>query len=153
MDPIFFLGQAGMFVPILVSTQIWAGIGMGAIIYLAAIAGINPEMYEAAMIDGSSRFQNAIYITLPSIRPTITILFILSMARILQNGLEPVLLLHNSLTLSRAQTIELFVFTEGINRVQFSLGAAIGFFQNFIGFILVLLTNFTAQKISDQGLF
>ena len=149
----YFLGDPKAFVPVLISAQVWAGVGWSSIVYLAAIAAIDQEMYESAAIDGINRFQNVIYITLPSIAPTITILFILSMSGIMTAAFDPVFNLKNNLNLATSQTIELYIYTQGLEQAKYSYSAAISFFQNVIGLIFVLGTDFIAKKINGQGLF
>jgi len=152
-EPYYFLGDPKAFVPILTSTGIWAGVGWSAIVYLAAIAGIDQELYESAAIDGTNRLQNALYITLPSITPMITILFILSMQGILSAGFDMVYNLKNNLNQSTSLTMEVYVFEQGIMGARYSYAQAIGLFQQAIGLCFVFLTNFIVKKINDQGIF
>jgi len=149
----YFLGDPNAFTTILISASIWAGIGWSSIIYLAAITNIDQEMYESAALDGSSRFQNVIYITLPSILPTITILFILGMRGIMNTGFDPVFNLQNPLNLPASQTIETYIYDQGIVQARYSYSSAISFFQSMIGLVFVFLTNWGSKKMSGQGIF
>lgn len=151
--PQYFMGNPYAFVQILISAMLWQGIGWGSIVYLAAIAGIDQEMYEAAEIDGASRFQRVWYITLPSITPMITILFILSLRSVLAAGFDPVYNLQNSLNISRSQTIETYVFEQGLINAKYGYSAAVGLFQNLIGLVFLFGTNFIIKRINDQGIF
>ncbi|SFD49481.1 putative aldouronate transport system permease protein [Paenibacillus catalpae] len=139
------------------STYVWSGIwqetGYGAVIYLAALASVNPELYEAAKIDGATRLQKIRYIDLPGIRSTIIILMILSVGGLLSVGFEKVYLLQNNLNLSRSEIISTYVYKAGLVNADFSFAAAIGLFNAIIGLILISIVNYTARKVSDNSLF
>ncbi|WP_435164944.1 ABC transporter permease [Paenibacillus glycanilyticus] len=139
------------------STYVWSGIwqetGYGAVIYLAALASINPELYEAAKIDGATRLQKIRYIDLPGIQSTIIILMILSVGGLLSVGFEKVYLLQNNLNLSRSEIISTYVYKAGLVNADFSFAAAIGLFNAIIGLILISIVNYTARKVSDNSLF
>lgn len=152
-SPIQFLTTAGWFRTIYVGSGIWQSVGWGSIIYLAALAGVDTEMYEAAVIDGAGRFKQMIYITLPSITPTITIMLIMALGRIMNVGFEKVLLLYNGSTYETADIIATYVYRQGMESGQFSYATAVGLFQGVIGFIFVIATNKIAKKLSDTSLW
>lgn len=152
-NPPNVLGSAGGFSSIYVWSGIWQETGYGAVIYLAALAGVNPELYEAARIDGASRLQKIWYIDLPGIRPTIIILLILSMGGLLGVGFEKVYLLQNNLNLSNSEIISTYVYKTGLLDANFSFSAAIGLFNSGISLILITVVNFVARRLSDTSLF
>lgn len=157
MDPVRFLSEARFFRPIYVTTNIWKGVGFSAIIYLAAIAGVDPNLYEAAIIDGANRWRRIWHVTLPAITPTIVILLILNLGHILTVGIELVLLLYNPLTYETADVIGTFVYRYGISGQSgppnLGLGAAVGVFQSLVGFVLIITANRAAKAISETSLW
>lgn len=150
---IYFLGQPNWFIFTLISTGIWQGIGWGSIIYLAAISNIDQEMYESAELEGVSRFQRIIYITLPSIMPTVTILLILNVGGILNAGFDQIFNLYNDAVLNVADIIDTYVYRRGLNGMQYSYATAVGLFKNVIGFVLVLGTNAITKRMSEYALW
>ncbi|MFC5648745.1 ABC transporter permease [Paenibacillus solisilvae] len=138
---------------IYVSSGIWTELGWGTIIYLAALSGVNPHLYEAAEIDGASRLQRVIYITIPSIMPTIVILLILSMGSLLAVGWEKVLLLYNPLTFDTADVISTYVYRRGLEQADYSYSAAIGTFNSIINFILLYCANRLSRRLNDISLW
>ena len=138
---------------IFIASEIWQGIGFGSIIYLAAIAGIDQESYEAAIIDGASRFKRCIHITIPGIMPTIIILLILRMGMLMTVGFERVLLLQNPGIFETSDVIATFVFRRGILDADWGFSAAVGLFNSVINFAFVLSANFISRKFSDTSLF
>jgi len=151
--PTVFLNKPELFRFIYITSGVWQGVGWGSIIYLAALAGINPELYEAAFIEGANRLQRARHITIPGIMPTITILLILSMGGMLSVGFEKVFLLQNPLTMSTSDVISTFVYRRGIQGAQFSYAAAVGLFNNIIGFVLVASANQIARRVGEISLW
>jgi len=147
------LGSSSWFPSIYVWSGIWQETGYGAVIYLAALAGVNPELYEAAKMDGATRLQKIWNIDLPSLKPTITILLILSIGGVLTVGFEKVYLLQNALNLNSSQIISTYVFEIGILNGNISFAAAVGLFQSLIAMIMVLGVNFAAGRFSDTTLF
>lgn len=135
------------------SLKIWKELGWGSIIYLAAISGIDQEMYEAASIDGCGRFRRIWYITVPSLLPTVMILWIVNMSGIFAAGFDASYLLSNSLTRDVAEVIETFTFRMGISMGQYSFTTAVSLLQTFVGFVLVYLTNTLAKKVTDYSLW
>lgn len=152
-EPINFLVEKRLFRPILVITDIYKEIGWGTIIYLAAFSGIDPELYEASMVDGSNKFQRIWYITLPSIRSVILILLILSLGNILNAGFDQIFLLYNPLVYDVADIIDTYVYRKGIVESSYSLGAAAGLFKSVIALILIMLSNFVVKKCGEEGIW
>lgn len=153
IKPIYFLGQTNTFVPTIIVTGIWQSFGWGSIIYLAAISGISPELYESALLDGANRFQKIWYITLPSILPTIVVLFILNTGSILNGGFDQIFNLYNDAVMSVADILDTYVYRRGIAGLQYSYSAAVGLFKNVVGFFFVFLTNTIAQKLGESSLW
>ena len=148
-----FFHDPKYFRPIYILSGIWQGMGTGSIIYLAALAGIDTQLYEASFIDGASRFQRVIYITIPGILPTITILFILNTTSIISVGFEKVFLLYNPAIYETADVIATFVYRRGIAGGRFSSAAAIGLFNSVIAFLILLTSNLVARRFSDYSLW
>jgi putative aldouronate transport system permease protein len=132
---------------------IWQSVGWNTIIYLAAITGINPEQYEAASVDGANRFKKMWHITLPGLRPTIVVLLIMSLGRILGSEFDRPFALGNNLVKSTSNVISTFVYTNGIRGLQFSLTTAVGLFQSVICVIFLLIANSIARKSGERGVW
>lgn len=152
-EPVSFIVDKRYFRSILVISDIWKGAGWGTIIYLAALSGINPELYEAARIDGASKLQQIIYITIPEISSTIIVLLILNLGSILTNGFEQILMLYNVPVYEVADVISTYVYRVGIVDMKFSYTTAVGLFQSLVGFILVFATNKIARKVGDYSIW
>ncbi|WP_318615855.1 ABC transporter permease [Sporosarcina sp. YIM B06819] len=152
-DPVNFLASKVFFIPILLITDVWKEIGYGAIIYLAAIASIDTEMYEAADMDGASRFRKMIHITLPSIMPMVIILFILRLGGILNAGFDQILNLYNPLVYEVADIIDTYVYRSGLEQFQFDYATAVGLFKNVIGIIFILGANAIIRRRSEHGIW
>ncbi len=152
-DTINFLGSPEWFRPVIIGQTIWKETGYGTIIFLAALAGVDPNLYEAASIDGANRFHQLIHITLPSIANVIVILLILRMGQVLDNGFEQIFLMTNALNRSVGEVFNTFVYTVGITQGAFSYSTAVGLFKSVIGVILVLGTNKIAKKFGHSGLY
>ncbi len=151
--PIDFLKESGWFRFIFVSSGIWQGIGWGSIIYLASIANIDPTLYEAAKIDGASRWRQIFHITIPGIMPTIVIMLILNMGNMLSVGSEKVLLLYNPLTYETADVISTYVYRKGILEASYSFTAAVGLFNSVISLILIVSANAISKRVSENKLW
>lgn len=132
---------------------IWQSIGWNTIIYLAAITGINPELYEAASVDGASRLKKIFHITIPGIKPTIVILLIMSLGRILGSEFDRPFALGNKMVIGVSNVISTFVYTNGIRGLQFSLTTAVGLFQSVICVIFLLMANAIAKKFGERGVW
>ncbi|MDO3412485.1 ABC transporter permease subunit [Saccharibacillus sp. CPCC 101409] len=152
-QPVYFLASTDWFRSVLVSTEIWKGVGFSAIIYLAAIAGISPELYEAAEVDGISRLKKVWYITLPSIAPVIVIMIILNSGSIINDDFDQIYNLLNTNVLSVGDVISTYTYTEGIAKMNYSYAAAVGLFKNAIALVMVLTANTIARRFSDQAIF
>lgn len=150
-----FLTDPGWFRHIYVWSGIWQTAGFSAIMYLAALSSVPPELHEAAKVDGASLFRRTLHIDLPSIMPIAVILLILSVGNILNTGFEKVLLLQNPLNLTVSQVIDTYVYEVGLKSPipQFSYATAIGLFKSVVGLILLLAVNFFANKTTKSGLF
>jgi putative aldouronate transport system permease protein len=155
--PIFFMAKAEYFRPIYILLSVWMGTGWGAIIYIAALAGVDPTLYEAGFMDGANRGQRLWHITLPSILPTIVIVFILRLGYILDVGFEFVYQLQNSLNYSVSEVISTYIYRRGIGglggNMDLSLATAVGMFQSAIGFVLIVFSNAVAKRINGTGLW
>ena len=127
--------------------------GWNSIIYFAALSGVDPQLYEAAEIDGASRLQRIRHINLPSIAPTIVMLFIMSCGSLLSVGYEKIFLMQNSLNIDVSEVISTYVYKVGLIGAKFSYTTAIGLFNTLINFSLLLIVNFISRRISDNGLF
>nr|WP_245711622.1 ABC transporter permease subunit [Gracilibacillus ureilyticus] len=152
-DKINFIQLPEWFRTIFVSVDLWQGLGWGAILYLAALTGINEELYEAAKIDGANRWKQTLHITIPGILPTIVVLLILNIGNFLQVGFEKVLLLYNPLTYETADVIATYVYRIGLESGSFSYGTAIGLFESIVGLILVFGANYLSRRITDNSLW
>ncbi|WP_084662663.1 ABC transporter permease [Paenibacillus fonticola] len=148
-----FLASPDWFRPLIILQTIWKECGWGTIIFLAALAGVDVEQYEAAIVDGASRWRQLWHITLPSIRSTIVILLILRMGTILDNGFEQIYLMMNALNRSVAEVFDTYVYLLGITQGAFSYSTAVGLFKSVIGVILVLGSNWLAKKFGEAGLY
>ncbi|MFK3936883.1 ABC transporter permease [Alkalihalobacillus sp. NPDC078783] len=151
--PINFLLSEEWFRPMYILQIIWRESGWGTIIFLAAIAGVDPQLYEAAKIDGASRLRQIWHITLPSIRSVIIILLILKIGDVLELGFEHVYLLLNSSNRAVAEIFDTYVFTAGLQQGQFSYSTAVGFFKGIVGLILVIGANKLAKKYGEEGVY
>ena len=152
-DDLHYMGNAAVFPHLYVWSGIWQNMGWSSIIYLAALAGIDQEQYEAARVDGAGRIRQIISVTLPGLMPTITILFILKMGNILNVGFEKILLLYSPTTYEVADVISTYVYRIGILDANFSYSTAIGLFNSVVNIIFLLLTNAISKKMNNSGLF
>ncbi len=152
-DPVNFKGNPDYFWGLIIVTSLLKGIGWGSIIYLAAIASLDPNMYEAADLDGANRWHKAIYITLPSIAPTITLYLLLSLSGILNNSVDHILVFQNMSNLERSEVIDTYVLKWGTKNAWYSYATAIGFFKSLVGVILLTSSNFISKKLTGRGIF
>ncbi|NOU67658.1 ABC transporter permease subunit [Paenibacillus sp. LMG 31461] len=152
--PISFLLKAEWFRSIYISSGVWQGVGWGSIIYLAAMSGIDPSLYEASRVDGAGRVRQVWNITIPGIMPTVVILLILRIGHLMAGGsLEKIMLLYNSNTYETADVISTFVFRRGLLQFDFGFSAAIGLLNNIINFIMLLSANALSRRLSDHKLW
>jgi putative aldouronate transport system permease protein len=152
-ERITFMGEAGLFKSIYVLSGIWQSTGYNSIIYLAALAAINPELQEAAIIDGSNIWQRIWHVDLPGIMPTAVILLIVSTAGLLNVGFEKVYLMQNPLNMSASDVVSTYTYRMGLVDMNYSLATAVGLFQSVISFVFMLTVNQIAKKISDVSLW
>jgi putative aldouronate transport system permease protein len=152
-EKINFLLSSDWFRPMYILQVIWREAGWGTIIYLAAMAAIDPGLYEAARMDGAGRFRQIWHITLPSIRSVIVTLFILKIGSVLELGFEHIYLLLNSMNREVAEIFDTYVYTAGLKQGQYSYSTAIGFFKSFIGLALVMGTNWVSKKMGEEGIY
>ena len=147
------LNNPSLFVPIYVISAIWQESGWGSIIYLAALMGVDRELYEAAEIDGAGRWKRTIFITIPSILPTIVIMFIMRVGKLMSIGAEKVILLYNPGIYDTADIISSYVYRRGIAGSDWSFSSAVGLFNSAINFILVISVNKLSNKLTGSGLW
>lgn len=152
-DTVPFLMSNNWFRPLIVLQQIWKDAGWGTIIFLAALAGINPEQYEAATVDGANRWHRVWHITLPGIRSTIVILLILRLGSVMDSNFQQVFLMWNNFNETAASVFDLYVYKVGMQRFEFSYSIAIGLFNSAVGLILMLTANFAAKLFKEEGIF
>jgi putative aldouronate transport system permease protein len=153
LKPIYFLADKAWFRSTLVITSIWKGIGWGTIIYLASIAGIDQELYEAAEIDGAGRFRKMISITLPSMLPVITIMLIFSVGGIVKDDFDQIFNLYNPSVYSVGDVLSTYTYRVGLVDMRYSFSTAVGLFTNVISFALIFLTNTITKRINEYGLW
>lgn len=153
MEEIDFLGNADMFRSVYVWSDIWQNAGYAAIIYLAALAGVDPSLYEAARVDGASRLQKIIHIDLPGLMPTAVIILILNLGGIMSVGFEKTYLLQNPLNLETSEVIATYVYKIGLLNANFSFATAVGLFNSVINFSLLVLVNAFAKRITKSSLW
>ncbi|KRG17033.1 ABC transporter permease [Lederbergia galactosidilytica] len=152
-DSINFLTSPGWFRHIYVWSGQWQTLGWGTIIYLAALAGVNPELHESAQVDGATRMQRILHINIPSILPTIVVLFILNIGNFMAIGFEKVLLMQNELNAETSDIIQTFVYETGLLEGQYSFAAAVGLFESAINIVLLITVNMIARKVSNNSLW
>lgn len=147
------MAQGDYFWLIYTIINIIKSVGFGSILYVAAISGIDQEMYEAATVDGCNRFQKMFHITLPSIVGTIVIMFIFQISSILNTGYEQIIILQNPLNLAFSETLDTYVYKTGMSQMRFSYATAVGVLKSVMSVMLMLFANFTSKKLLDRGLF
>lgn len=154
MEPTYYLSYPQYFRTIFIASGVWQSVGWGSIIYLAALSGIDPQLYEAATIDGASKLKQVFHVTLPGIAPTIVTLLILQMGRVMSVGYEKIILLYNSNTYETADVISSYVYRLGLGGgMRYSYTTAIGLFSSLINLILLTLTNKVSKMVSENSLW
>jgi len=153
MQPIAFLQSEAFFKPLLVLEVIWKEAGWGTIIFLAALSGVNPELYEASVVDGANRMRRIWHITLPAIRSTVIILLILRLGQVLDNGFEQVFLMLNPYVDQVGNVLDTYVYYKGIQQSDFSFATAVGLFKSVVGLILVIAANRLAKRFGEEGIY
>lgn len=153
-EPIFFLGDPNWFRPTMVITNIWKGIGWGSIVYLAALGGINEELYDAARVDGCGRFGRIIHVTLPGIIPTIVIMLILNAGSIVEDNFDQIFNLQNDgVKANVGDVLGTYIYRQGIENWKYSYSTAVEVFRNVIALILVVSTNKISKAVGEYGLW
>ncbi|MBB6670201.1 sugar ABC transporter permease [Cohnella nanjingensis] len=152
-EPVYFLGDNHWFPFVLVISDVWKEFGFATIIYLAALTGINPALYEAAVVDGASRWKQTLHITLPGIRPIIILLAVLSLGNVLNAGFDQVFNLYSPQVYQSGDIIDTFVYRMGLANAQYSFATAIGFFKSVISFLLISGSYYLAYRFADYRIF
>lgn len=153
MASVNYMGIPSLFSTIFVLSEVWQFMGYSAIIYIAALAGVNPQLYEAAKIDGATRLQKIIHIDLPSIMPVMVLLLVLNMGQLLNIGFEKVYLMQNPLNIGASEIISTYVYKVGLVQANYSFSAAVGLINSIINLLLILAANYGARRITGSGLF
>lgn len=153
MEPIAFLQDPNWFMPLVVLEVIWKESGWSTIIFLAALSGINPSLYEAAAVDGANRWRQIWHITLPALRSTIIILLILRLGSVLDVGFEQIYLMLTPFTMEVGNVLDTFVYFKGIQNSDFSFATAVGLFKSIVGLILIVGANRLAKRFGDEGVY
>lgn len=153
IKPIYFLADTKWFRTVLVSTDVWKGIGWGSIIYMASIAGINPELYEAAFMDGAGRLKRILYVTIPSLAPVITIMLIFAVGNLIKDDFDQIFNLYNPSVYKVADVISTYTYRMGIISMEYSFATAVGLFKNIIAFILIIIANKITKNINEYGIW
>lgn len=152
-DPVNFLGDPNKFLPVYITSSVWTGLGSGAVVYIAALSSVDVQLVEAAIMDGANKLQRMWYIDLPTIKPTIIILLIMDMGKLLNVGYERILLMQNDLNLPVSEIIGTYVYKMGILGADYGFSTAVSLFNNIIGLILVIVSNKVAKKVADISLY
>lgn len=153
LEKIMFMTDPDNFYPIYIISDIWQSVGWGSIIYIAAMSGVDQQLYEAAIVDGAGRFRLVWSITIPSILPTIMILLILRIGQMLDVGFEKIMLLYNETIYEKADVISTYVYRRGIREMEYSYSTAVGLFNSVVNFLLLIFANRASRKLTDSGLW
>jgi putative aldouronate transport system permease protein len=151
--PVDYMAKAEYFRPLYVFSTVWQMMGFNSVIYIAALSAIDPALYEAAVIDGASRLQKILHISLPCLVPTIIILFILRIGSIMELGFEKAYLMQNPINMETSELISTFIYKNGIQQGQFSYSAAVGLFNNLINFLLLIGANVLSRRATKTSLW
>jgi putative aldouronate transport system permease protein len=150
-DPIYFMSKPKLFPWLLTFIRGWKAVGYASIIYLAALSGVDEELYESAVIDGAGRLRQTWHVTLPALKPTIVILFVLSFANVWQALFEPVYVLQNPMIISHAEILDTYIFKVGLRQARYGLGAAAGLFKASISIVFLLTANWASKNLTEDG--
>ena len=150
---VHFTAEPGWFVPMYVISEVWQSTGWGSILYLAALAGVSPELHEAALVDGANKFQRVWHIDIPGILPTIVIMMILNAGKIMNVGFEKAYLMQTSLNIRASEIIATYVYKRGVLKSQISFATAVGLFESVVNMILVVTVNWISRSVTDSSLF
>ncbi|MGI5900692.1 MAG: ABC transporter permease [Christensenellales bacterium] len=151
--PVYFIASLRWFRTVLVATNIWKGIGWGSIVYIAAIGGVDTELYEAAALDGAGRLKQVVHVVIPSIAPVIVIMLIFAVGGIVNDDFDQVFNLYNPTVYSVGDVLSTYTYRQGLERIRYSYSTAVGLFRNVISFALVVATNAIAKHFSEYGLW
>jgi len=152
-DPVVFMQDDSIFQPLVIGTDVWKEFGYNAVIYLAALTGINPNLYEAAAIDGAGRWKSMWNITIPGLTPTIILLAVLGLGSVLNAGFDQVFNLYNPLVYSTGDILDTWVYRMGLVQLQFSLATAAGLLKSVVSFVLIVSSYIIAYKVADYRVF
>lgn len=152
-EPIYFMGEPGKFKTIYVLSNVWQNMGWASIIYIAVLANVDPQQHESAVIDGANRIQRILHINIPSIMPTIVILFVLDMGQIMNVGFEKIFLMQNDLNRIASDVISTFVYRNGILGAEYGFSTAVGLFNSILNFTLLIVVNAIARKTNETSLW
>jgi putative aldouronate transport system permease protein len=152
-EPVLFMTRPEYFRPIYIVSNIWQSMGFSAIIYIAALTSISPDYYEAAIVDGATKFQRIIHIDIPFIMPTTIIMFILAIGNIMTVGYEKVYLMQNGMNTVVSEVISTYVYKTGLQSAQYSFATAVGLFNSGVNFIILAVCNAVAKRTSDISIF
>lgn len=152
-EPILFMGKEKYFQPLFVGSGIWQNMGWNAIIYLAALSGVSPELHEAAIMDGASKIKRILHVDLPAILPTVMIILVMNFGSVMSLGFEKAYLMQNSQNISSSEIIATYVYKMGLLNAQYGFSTAVGLFNSVINCTLLIIVNKVSKKISDIGLW
>ena len=153
MESIYFLGDPKYFQGTLVVTGIWKGVGWGSIVYLAALGGVNEELYDAARVDGCGRWARIWHVTIPGITPVITIMLILSMGSLVEDDFDQIFNLLNDAVLGVGDVLGTFIYRQGVKNLDYGYATAVELFRNLISLVLVLSANYFSKRVNEYGLW
>jgi putative aldouronate transport system permease protein len=153
IEPISFLGKPSVFPWTMIVSDVWKGFGFGTVIYLAALTGIDPGLYEAARIDGAKRWKQTIYITLPLLAPTVVLMSVLSLGNVLNAGFDQIFNVYSPVVYETGDIIDTYVYRLGIQQAQYSVGAAVGLFQSVVSCVMVATSYILANKVAGYRIF
>ena len=153
IEPILFFARPDLFPGLVIGSDVWKTFGFNAIIYLAALTGINPTLYEAAAMDGATRNQKLRYVTIPGIASTIVLLAVLGLGNVLNAGFDQIFNLYNPLVYSTGDIIDTWVYRTGLLNMQYGLATAVGLLKSVVGFILITLSYYLADRFAHYRIF
>ena len=153
VDPINFMAEPEMFPHIYVWSGIWQGLGWSAVLYIAALGGVDPQLHEAAQLDGASRLKRMWHVDIPGILPTITIVFIMNMGRIMNVGFEKVYLMQNDLNIATSETIATYTYKQGLEQAKYSYSTATGIFNSLVNIAMLVFFNTVSRKVTETSLW
>ena len=153
LEPVFFMANPKWFRSVLVTTGIWKSVGWGSVIYIASLASINPELYEACTIDGANRFQKALHVSIPSLAPVISIMLIFAVGGIINDDFDQIFNMYNEAVYNVADVLSTYIYRVGLSSMEFERATAVGLFKNVIAFTLIFTANNITKKINEYGIW